>query len=134
MKELATRKLSYSASQVLFMVSRLGEASMGEIQRELGLASSTITGLVDTLSGRGLIERRFDANDRRVVYVRPTPAGLDEVMSLRAKRVEWLREAWPKGMTGDELEAALRLIERLAGSLSSLKHPDGHQATEGHES
>ena len=121
MKELAARKLSYSASLVLFMVNRRGKATMGELQRELGLANSTITGLVDTLHGRGLVERYPDPQDRRVVYVQPTPEGAAEVASLRQKRVEWLASTWPAGSTLEELEAALRLLEKLTFSLASIK-------------
>ncbi len=103
------------------MVNRMGKATMGEIQRELGLASSTITGLVDTLHSRGLVERYIDPDDRRVICVRPTAEGTREVMSLRKKRVEWLRSAWPADATEEELETALRLIERLTHSLASFK-------------
>ena len=92
---------------------------MGEIQRQLGLAHSTVTGLVDTLYTRGLVERHNDPNDRRVVIVRPTERGVQEVAHLRAKRVEHLSAAWPAHISSSELSTCSDLIERLAHALSA---------------
>lgn len=45
---------------------------------------SNITGLVDRLERHGLVERRTDAQDRRVKLIAPTPAGLELSEKVRA--------------------------------------------------
>lgn len=48
----------------------------GELACHLGVAASTVTGLVAPLAKRGLVERGQDAADRRVVALRVTEHGL----------------------------------------------------------
>jgi DNA-binding MarR family transcriptional regulator len=48
---------------------------MGELARELHCDNSNVTGLVDRLSERGLVERRPSEGDRRVKLVALTEAG-----------------------------------------------------------
>lgn len=116
-RELSNRRLSYSAMLVLSIVNRTDGATMGEIQRELGLARSTVTGLVDTLHDRELIERHQDPKDRRVIIVRPTPLGIDEINALRAKRVEYLTRSWPPELSATDLDGCSAVLERLVDAL-----------------
>ncbi len=116
-RDLNARRLSYSAMLVLSFVNRQGPATMGEIQRELGLARSTVTGLVDTLHGRDLVERQQDPDDRRVIRVQPTPQGVEEINALRAKRVQYLKSAWPSSLSAADLESCNAVLELLVDAL-----------------
>lgn len=72
--------------------------SLKELSKELGLAHSTVSGIVDRLEKRGMVERTTDGADRRVSRIVPT------------KQVrEWVRETMP------ELERH-PLAEALAGA------------------
>lgn len=58
-----------------------------------GVSRATMTGLIDSLERDGLVQRIFDAEDRRRVSVRLTPAGqarLDEVMPDYYRRLRQL--------------------------------------------
>jgi DNA-binding MarR family transcriptional regulator len=46
--------------------------SLKELSRELGLAHSTVSGIVDRLEKRGMVERKTDGEDRRVSRIVPT--------------------------------------------------------------
>lgn len=48
---------------------------MSELARNMGFDASHITSIVDKLEARRLVERRPDANDRRVKRIVITPAG-----------------------------------------------------------
>ena len=48
---------------------------MSELARNMGFDASHITSIVDRLEERQLVERRPDANDRRVKRIVITPAG-----------------------------------------------------------
>jgi len=56
-------------------VGMLGTPSMSELSQALRLQPSTVTGLVDAIVDRDLVERYDDAEDRRVVRVRLTEEG-----------------------------------------------------------
>src|SRR5215467_8678868 len=49
--------------------------SMRELARRLGADPSNVTGLIDRLEARGLVERRPDPNDRRIKGLALTSAG-----------------------------------------------------------
>ena len=48
---------------------------MGELAEHLYCDASNVTGIVDRLEGRGLVERKPDPNDRRVKRLVLTPQG-----------------------------------------------------------
>ena len=52
------------------IVVRSGGVSLTDLSRELGLAHSTVSGIVDRLEKRGLVERRTDGADRRLRALR----------------------------------------------------------------
>jgi DNA-binding MarR family transcriptional regulator len=49
-----------------------GGLSLKDLSRELGLAHSTVSGIVDRLEKRGMVERKADGADRRVSRIVPT--------------------------------------------------------------
>src|ERR1700736_2391674 len=50
---------------------------MRELAAGIMCDASTVTGIVDRLEGRGLVERRPDPGDRRVKGLVVTPAGIE---------------------------------------------------------
>jgi DNA-binding MarR family transcriptional regulator len=58
------------------LLVQLGEpAPMGQLAERLDCDPSNVTGLVDRLHARGLVERRVGEADRRVKHLMLTPAG-----------------------------------------------------------
>lgn len=72
--EAEITKSPLTAPQIAAMrvVVRTTGISLKELSRALGLAHSTVSGIVDRLGRRGLIERKPDANDGRVTKIYPT--------------------------------------------------------------
>jgi DNA-binding MarR family transcriptional regulator len=52
-----------------------GEMLSGALARELSLSPATVTGILDRLEMRKLVERIRQVNDKRTVVVRLTPSG-----------------------------------------------------------
>ena len=61
-----------------------GGLSLKELSQELGLAHSTVSGIVDRLVKRGMVERQAQEGDLRVSRIVPS-----------AEVREFLREKWP---------------------------------------
>lgn len=59
---------------ILQELTRLGEVPAGELARAINLSQPTVTGILKRLETKGLVQRRRDADDRRVVRVRITAA------------------------------------------------------------
>jgi DNA-binding MarR family transcriptional regulator len=57
--------------KTLSILERLGPLSAGEIARRSGLATASVTNLIDRLERKGFVRRLADARDRRRVLVEP---------------------------------------------------------------
>lgn len=85
---------------------------MSELGEMLGLAKSSLTGLVDRTAQRGLVRREPDPRDRRAVRVGLTKDGAEiaeEFYAETCRRVE----ALPSGLSTTERERLTALLSRV---------------------
>ena len=68
-------ELSPVQCHVLHLIEPERPLPMGRLAETLGCDASNVTGLVDRLEARGVIERRPSADDRRVKVIQLTPTG-----------------------------------------------------------
>ena len=78
--------LTVSQSYCLRILYFQGPRAMGELATELDVRLSTMTGIVDQLEARGLVERVDHPDDRRSLHVTLSSTGTHAV-SRRARRV-----------------------------------------------
>jgi DNA-binding MarR family transcriptional regulator len=103
---------------VLREAARLGPLTIGELAKTLYLSQPTVTGILDRLERRTLVERRRAENDRRAVHVNATAAGrelLDRAPSLLQdpfRRELRKMEEW-------EQTQMLALLQRIAGMMEA---------------
>lgn len=98
--------------RVLFLLRRNPGATTNYLSGRLGITVSTVSGLVDKLVRAGLVERRHDPNDRRLV-----PLGLTLEGEAIAGEVREINRAYLDGVAellGDELTQVTQSLERLA--------------------
>jgi DNA-binding MarR family transcriptional regulator len=79
----AARSLTGAQAKVLGLLRR-GPLPMRQIAQTLSCEPSNITGIVDRLEARGLVERQPDPEDRRVKRVAATETGSAATRELRA--------------------------------------------------
>jgi DNA-binding MarR family transcriptional regulator len=72
---LAPVGLSFTAFTVMWVLWVWGEMESRELAIDAGITKGTLTGVVGTLEGRGLVRRRRGDVDGRLVLVSPTPDG-----------------------------------------------------------
>ena len=74
--------LSWTAFVVLWVLWVWGEQESRHLASECGVSKATLTGVVGTLEGRGLVTRRRHPEDGRLVIVALTPAGRRTIKRL----------------------------------------------------
>ena len=87
--------LSIIQLHALSTLEARGPLSMGRLADELDVSVASVTGIVDRLEERGLIERRPQPSDRRVIEVHVTEAGRQvfaHLAELRRARLEGILE------------------------------------------
>ncbi|MFE2266933.1 MarR family winged helix-turn-helix transcriptional regulator [Streptomyces griseosporeus] len=85
---------------------------MGELCSMLGLAKSSLTGLVDRTENNGLVRREPDPRDSRAVRVALTPRGArlaDRFYTEACRRIEEL----PAGLDPAERDTLAALLGRI---------------------
>ncbi|MFJ1548657.1 MarR family winged helix-turn-helix transcriptional regulator [Streptomyces sp. NPDC088246] len=108
----AAHSLTGAQARVLGLLS-LEPMPMRKIAQKLKCEPSNITGIVDRLETRGLVERRPDPADRRVKLAAPTEKGSRTAQQLRDS-LTFAREPLAELSDGDR--ALLRdLLRRMLG-------------------
>jgi MarR family transcriptional regulator, organic hydroperoxide resistance regulator len=92
---------------------------MGDLSETTSIEVSTLTRLVDNMERKGLVARRSDAGDARVVALHVTPAGrrLTQRITPIAERYESVALAGFAAAEADTLKAALRRLYRNMAAL-----------------
>jgi DNA-binding MarR family transcriptional regulator len=54
---------------VISILAKNGEQKVSDISEKMGLSDSTVSGILDRLEQKGIIERKRDKDDRRVVKI-----------------------------------------------------------------
>ena len=97
------------------------------LSRRLITHRSNVTGLVDRLEKRGLVQRREDASDRRAYQVVLTPVGTGIVRDILPGYYRGAEQVWAHLRTKQacELVAELREAAKNAERAASDLAPDG---------
>ena len=121
--------LSLVHLHVLTVLESDGALSMSHLAEALDVSVASATGIVDRMEQRGLVERRREPEDRRVVLVHATEAGDAVFRDLAAQRRKMLIPVLER-MTDEELSSfliGLRAMRRVR----SEAHADAHVTTSG---
>lgn len=109
----AAREHGVTAQQGQLMCVLMNEPlGMSELGPMLGLAKSSLTGLVDRTAGRGLVERVADPQDGRAVRVALTEEGAaltEKFYDLACERIAEL----PRGLKATERARLAGLLTRV---------------------
>jgi MarR family transcriptional regulator, organic hydroperoxide resistance regulator len=107
----AELELSPAQCHLLNVIEPDAGIPMGQLAGALACDASNVTGLVDRLESRGLVERRPSAEDRRVKVLRLTPLGA----KLRAALVERMTSPPPTlgRLSQADQQALAKILKRL---------------------
>lgn len=77
----------FTALQILI---NKGNMTIGELSKSMALACSTITDLIDRMEKAGLVVRKKDEKDKRVVRIEVLSKGYEILEKVLNKRIEFL--------------------------------------------
>jgi DNA-binding MarR family transcriptional regulator len=108
-------ELPQGQTSALATIVRLGPMTLGDVAARERIAPPSVTKAIEQLVNKGLVARRVDPNDRRVVLVEATPEGRRLLDANRARRNEWLAHQLEQLDTAEvaQLGALLDVLEHL---------------------
>ncbi len=118
-KNLLRADLSVAELRILKVLREQGSTPMNRFSTETMLSQPTITGMVDKLEERGLVERVRSVEDRREVLIAITPKGSETL----AKGMDLHRQFVEKSLSAlrpEDVDLLVRLLKRLADASDSL--------------
>jgi len=104
--------------KVMSILERSGPLSAGQIAQRTGLATASVTALLDRLETRRFVRRRSDPADRRRVIVEATEVGVARFAPYFATRRDSLSRLYAD-YTVDELAVILDFLQRSTDRLRS---------------
>ena len=114
---ITTGKLTAPQFWALEWLHRNGTCHMHQLVEAQKSKSSTATVLVDRLSRLGLVTRKRDKKDRRVVHVALTAKGQRILDDIHKQRIKGITELF-RPLNAEERGLYLTLIEKLHRELS----------------
>ena len=104
---------------VLKMLEGIGALSLSDLSARMSARNSTVTGIADRMERDGLVERKRDADDRRIVRIRLTPKGRDLARQIPVESMEVFGAAL-RGLNTDDRRSLRRILRQLSDRVAEL--------------
>jgi DNA-binding MarR family transcriptional regulator len=120
--------ISIVGFQVLAVLEMHRALPMSRLAEEIGVALPNATGIVSRMAERGLVERRSDTSDRRVVLIALTEKGhrlIGEMEAIRRERMSRLMAE----LSDAQQERLLTCVRDLHAAASRLAAEPGETTT-----
>jgi len=117
---LARHGVSMTHFHALVQLADGEPRTMTALARALDASLPSMTGIVDRIAARGLIERLRPAHDRRVVHVRLTPAGRDWLCEMETMRRDKIERVLAH-LDEDRLARLARSLDDLMGAFAAAE-------------
>lgn len=114
--EFSRGELTGTQRSVMQALVHSSGLSLHELSRRMGLAHSTLSGVVDRLQQRGLVRRKTDGRDRRISRILPSKSVQDFMRDTLPRLeihplIEALRHANPQERAA--IRQGLEILRRL---------------------
>ena len=119
--------LSLRELLVLGVLATQGQVSFSELHRVLAIPKSVLTGLVDRLNARGVVERHHDQHDRRRWLVSLTPFGQEFTAVITDQETRAIEMAM-RNLSESEQEIFVKSLQAISGELAQAQHGGGQSA------
>lgn len=101
---------------VMLQLYRKGEVNMTQVAEYLQVPLNTVTGIIDRMEKRRLLERSRSAEDKRVVTIRMTEQGMACIKDILDQVFRYGQSILGK-LSPQELQAGIRLIDKVLEGL-----------------
>ncbi|MCM3638050.1 MarR family transcriptional regulator [Sporosarcina luteola] len=118
-KLIETYKLNPTEFAVLELLYHKGRQPIQKIGQKILLSSGSMTYVVDKLEKKGLIERVYCTEDKRITYMSITAAGkglIEDIFPSHEEKINELMSALSK----TEQDTAIELLRKLGLSIKNL--------------
>lgn len=106
---------------VISILTKNGEQKVSDISEKMGLSDSTVSGILDRLEQKGIIERKRNKDDRRVVKIYLVKGSQQICQEFHRKREEYFAHLL-KELTEQEINDIIKGLEILNRAVYDKKN------------
>lgn len=121
---LAEHGVGATQGYTLLSIPQKGSLTMNDLSNAMGLASSTTTRIVDQLVHKGLVRRKTDSADRRVVRVELTTRGRELWRTLDKELQDFFKQALGE-IPADERHSIIHALTQVTKSIAKALEGSG---------
>ena len=116
MHEAIARKAGLPGTdhKYLGLIMQQGAMTAGELAKATGLTTGAVTGLIDRLETKALVERQLDASDRRKVLIVPIVANVKRHIQPLFKELQRRTQELLASFSDKEIKAIERYFSSAA--------------------
>lgn len=118
LKEYKLSKIQFIALQ---WVNDSSGITIGQVAKNLDLAYSTTTDIIDRLEKNGFVRRERSETDKRLVQVKIESTGLELIERVIEKRIEFIEEI-TQDLDLKEKELLTKLLEKMMEKSESVRY------------
>ncbi|XER07988.1 hypothetical protein SRRS_35810 [Sporomusa rhizae] len=118
-------KFHRGQSRVLSILAQTNDASQRDIAEILDVRPSSMTEMLLRMEQSGLISRRQDENDQRIMRISLTESGKQAAAQSTASTHD-VTAALFKSLAAEEQSQLLALIDRVNASLETMENTEDH--------
>ena len=119
MQTLAEHGIHHGQAMCLRLLASEGELTQRDLASDLHVSSPTVTRMVASMERAGLVRRRQDTADARLVRVELTDAGLRQEREMRAAAGAYTQCTFARLSEAERRELA-RLLDKLSDSIAEV--------------
>ena len=97
---------------IISILAKNGEQKVSDISEKMGLSDSTVSGILDRLEQKGIIERKRNKDDRRVVKIYLSRGSQEICQEFHRKREEYFSHLL-KELSEQEINDIIKGLEIL---------------------
>lgn len=114
--------LSQGEAHILALLATSAPATIAELHRGLAHKRSTLTSILDRLTGRGFVTREVGARDRRTFVITPTAKGLRVARRVHRHLTD-LERAASRRVTADDVRGFLKVVSAVENEAHKRTSP-----------
>ncbi len=122
MHEAIARKAGLTGTdhKYLGLIMQQTELTAGDISRLTGLSTGAVTGLVDRLEKKGLVQRKFPKNDRRKVHIIPNNDRILNLLEPTFKELQHRTMELLSSFSEEEIEVVERYFRAATNTMNEM--------------
>jgi len=109
--------ISSSRYELLHQLYETDEINQSTLQRAVNIDSAAITRHLKQLEAKGMVTRRRNPNDNRVIFVRLTDEGRKQIVGYKKEKINFVDQMLHDFKT-EELESLSDMLTRMQNNIS----------------